>query len=150
MKSLENSRFQKQVFAEIILGSPRARCARFGICEARLLDLEAWHSFKPRTARTAKALLIPGDAGDLAFFFPPEGMLQLTFEYFFGTGFFRVDVPTQLPKQLLEPLNLEAFVVKKGIYPCSTQASRGVVLTVEHDFNCIREIPYDVAGEVLR
>ncbi len=147
MKSPEHWIHPKQVFAEIVLGSPRARCARFGICEARLLDLHAWHNFKPKSARTAKALLIPGAPSDIMLVFPTEGMLPLTFEYFFGTSFFRVDVPTQLSPHLLKPLNLETFVVKKGIYPCHVQASFGVVLTVVHDLNWLWEYPGEIDVE---
>ncbi len=149
MKSQEPDSSIRQVFAEIVLGSPRARCARFGICEARLLDFEAWKNYRPKSARAAKAIITTSPPCCLKLTFPAQAMQPLTFEYFFGTGFFRVDVPTRLSPALLKALNLKDFVVKKGHYPCNVESSAAVTVTLRHslDSNRERDLPVGMSEQ---
>lgn len=116
----------REVMAEITLGSPRALCARFGICDARILPPEKWDDFKPRP-RVVKALLA-ADSGGIRFTFPAGGMLAITRAYFFNSGYFLVEAPKSLSPALVFALGLKEYTIFPGDYPAESDPADNILL----------------------
>lgn len=110
------------VYAETVLGSPRARCARFGICETRALSPEAWAAFLPASVRTVKTRIMLDEMQQLCFVFQAASVSPIAREYFFATPFFKVDVAKKLPAKICKLLGIESFVIQPGLYAWQVQA----------------------------
>lgn len=104
------------VYAETVLGSPRARCARFGICETRALSPEAWAAFLPASVRTVKSRILMDETQQLCFAFEAGSISAIAREYFFATPFFKVDVAKKLPPKICKLLGIKSFVIQPGLY----------------------------------
>ena len=111
------------IYVEVTLGSPRARCARFGVCEARILTPREWAEFIPGASRVVKARVFGYDELAICFAFRRQEMLDVTWDYFFASGLFRVDKPKALPKSIGKIFGWTDPVVLPGYYPCLEQAN---------------------------
>jgi hypothetical protein len=116
-----------RVRVEVVLGSPRARCSRFGICEARVLPLESWQQFRPMP-RLARAWLVRPTPNRLEWWFPADGMMPITRAYFFGGQAFRVEAPKTLPSAVLRPLHLKSCTILPGWYPFEVTGNGDICL----------------------
>jgi hypothetical protein len=117
MKTLYNI-----VYSETVLGSPRARCARFGICETRALSPDAWAALIPGSARTVKTRIWVDEMQQLCFVFQAASVSPIAREYFFATPFFKVDVAKKLPAKICKMLGIESFVIQPGLYEWKQEA----------------------------
>ncbi|MEI6408681.1 MAG: hypothetical protein WCR52_04825 [Bacteroidota bacterium] len=110
------------VYAETVLGSPRARCARFGICQTRAMSPKTWAAFLPTSARTVKTRIWVDENQQLCFVFQASSVSPIAREYFFATPFFKVDVAKKLPAKICKMLGIESFVIQPGLYEWQVQA----------------------------
>lgn len=108
---------ERSILAETILGSPRARCARFGICETRSLGADAWAGFVSASARHVKNKIALDADAQLHFLFGPGDVSAVAQDYFFGNGVFRVDDEKRLSAGICKKLGIERFVIQPGLYP---------------------------------
>lgn len=104
--------------AEVILGSPAADCAKFGICQVEMLPPEAWSAFKPRHLRHVKAILSRLNGGKILFRFPYDGMFPATGTLFFPPKGFLIETSKELPPDLVGRLGLlPGSATAPGLYP---------------------------------
>lgn len=106
------------IFADIILGSPAADCAKFGICSLELLPPAHWDAFKPLHSRQVKAIVSISGESCLLFRFPYNGMMSDTRKQFFPSEGFRIDSAKVIPLEITQILNLpQQAVIGAGLYP---------------------------------
>lgn len=109
------------------LGSPRANCAMFGICEVTPMLVGEWADFQPSAPREAGALIWADTEGYIWLSFPWDKMSAFARQRFFSGQHFRVDAPKRFPYQLAEALEQPGFTVQAGMYPM-VQNDSGAVL----------------------
>lgn len=106
------------VLAEVILGSPVAACAKFGICQMEMLPPAKWCVFKPHHLRHAKVVLSPIDKHSLCLQFPFDGMMPAARDLFFPAEGFRVEAVKVLPPPIARALGVQiGCSLDAGLYP---------------------------------
>jgi hypothetical protein len=116
------------IYVEIILGSPLAECAKFGVCQVEELSPDAWQDFQPRHIRHVKAILSLAGASKLRFEFPFDGMMLRTRARFFSPGDFRVEAPKPLPQSLAVAIGLpRESTLMPGLYLPATSATAIII-----------------------
>lgn len=118
----------KVAYTAIVLGSPAADCAKFGICQVDLLSLDAWEGFAPQHSRHVKAeLSFARKNRRLRFEFPYCGMWMVTRRLFFTPEGFQIDTPGYLPPSVAFALGIEAMLILPGLYTLNLAADRAVL-----------------------
>ena len=107
----------KSVFVQVELGNPGANCARFGICDARVIPYEIWLSLHPQQLRMAKAIMSPAGNEALLLQFPLNGLHPAALEAFFNNSHFLIEGPKILSTELCHALNLPSFEIQAGCFP---------------------------------
>jgi hypothetical protein len=116
------------------LGSPRANCAMFGICEVTPLQADEWAYFQPSAPREAGAIAWANAEGHIWLSFPWDKMSAFARQRFFSGQYFRVDAPKRFPYQLADALGQPGFTVQVGLYPM-VQDQSGAVLELMPQYN---------------
>ncbi len=104
----------KKINVSIIIGNPRAECARFGICSLEgsdddLFPTDIKQKAAENTHRAARATLsMDHEQGLLQLEFSKAMLLPLTQQMFFSGSTFLVEVEKQLPTALCQALGMPA------------------------------------------
>ncbi len=103
-----------KISVEAEIGSKKSNCKRFGFHICRLLISTELNVVKPNgglgelsTSEDGKLRLVLKKSS-----MTPEGKL-----FYFGGSNFRVDEDFPLPDEITQKLQIENYVIKKGVYP---------------------------------
>ncbi|MEZ4920688.1 MAG: hypothetical protein R2792_16425 [Saprospiraceae bacterium] len=123
--------FQNPVYTQVELGNPNAHCARFGICDARLLSYREWNSLRLRHYRTAKAIFTyQSCTRQLDIQFPPGGLLPQALQYFFDSNSFLIESPKTLSPTLCKALGISECSIEAGVYPIQKAPDQWICLSL--------------------
>ncbi|MCK6692551.1 MAG: hypothetical protein L6Q97_10665 [Thermoanaerobaculia bacterium] len=118
------------IYVEVILGSPLAQCAKFGVCQVEELSSHAWQHFQPKHIRHVKGILSLAGTSILRFEFPFDGMLPATQVRFFNHLNFRIEAPKLLSPSLIAAIGLPGkAILMPGLYLLRSSAS-GVIVEI--------------------
>ena len=118
------------IYVKVVLGSPVAECAKFGVCQVEELSPQAWQHFQPKHIRHVKAILSLTRRSKLRFEFPGDGMIPATRTRFFNQADFRVEAPKILSPTIAAAIGLPGkSILMPGLYPLQSSAS-GVIVEI--------------------
>jgi hypothetical protein len=98
---------------EVEFGSPMKNCLHYGICR---VNIPSAYIGERCSCRSLAVIQNFGD-GLVRFIFNKNKLTDSTHEKYFKKGIFQIDDEYEIPKDILQKIGLEKFLIKKGLYP---------------------------------
>lgn len=98
---------------EVEFGSPMKNCLHYGICRVTLPNA----NIGDRCPCLCIAIIRPFEKDLIQFIFDKNKLPESTFKKYFKSGLFQVDDEYEIPKDILQKIKLEKFLIRKGQYP---------------------------------
>lgn len=98
---------------EVEFGSPMKNCLHYGICRVTIPS----SILGERCSCSSLAVIQNFGDGLVRFIFNKNKLTDSTHEKYFKKGIFQIDDEYEIPKDILQKIGLEKFLIKKGLYP---------------------------------